>query len=106
MTFARRLLQYAPHGAGMAELHTGGFHADEVDHAAAAARCTYPCTFHGHICFGSEAAMIGMQTEIGTEKTQMAVFATTVIKGKIIYYYLFSPFAGADTVTKMLAKHK
>ena len=34
------------------------------------------------------------------------VFATTFIKGKIVYYYLYSPYRSAQTVTSLLARHK
>jgi hypothetical protein len=52
------------------------------------------------------AVLQKMKTEIGTDKTQVALFAITVVKGKMIFSYLFSPFAGTDTVTSMLTAHK
>jgi hypothetical protein len=45
-------------------------------------------------------------TQFGTEKTQVVLFATTVVKRKMIFYYLFSPYVSADTVTAMVALHK
>jgi hypothetical protein len=45
-------------------------------------------------------------TQFGTEKTQVALFATTVVKRKMIFYYLFSPYVSVDTVTAMVALHK
>ncbi len=46
------------------------------------------------------------KAETGTDKTQITVFATTILKGKIVYSYLFAPFAGGETVTQLLAKQK
>ena len=34
------------------------------------------------------------------------MFATTYIKGKIVYYYLYSPYRSTQTVSALLAKHK
>lgn len=45
-------------------------------------------------------------TETGAEKTQVIVFATTVLKGKIIYYYLYAPYVSGDSVTQMLAEQR
>ena len=47
-----------------------------------------------------------LTTEAGTEKTQVALFAITVVKRKMIFYYLFSPYVSVDTVTTMVALHK
>lgn len=47
-----------------------------------------------------------LQTEIGTDKAQIAVFATTIVKGKFVYFYLFAPYAGAETVNATLTKVK
>jgi hypothetical protein len=53
------------------------------------------------------AAMLQkFRTQVGTDKTQITVFVTTYVKGKIVYYYLFSPYVNANTITTMLAKHK
>jgi hypothetical protein len=38
------------------------------------------------------------------EVEQATVFAVTVVKGKVLYYYLFAPFVNAQTLTDMLAK--
>ncbi len=46
------------------------------------------------------------KAEGGAERGEVTVFATTVIKGKIVYSYLFAPFVGGDTVTAMLAQQK
>jgi hypothetical protein len=47
-----------------------------------------------------------MKPESGGEKTQAALFAITVVKGKMIFYYLFAPFVGTETITTMLSLHK
>ena len=44
-------------------------------------------------------------TDVG-ERTQVTVFATTVLKGKIVLYYLFAPYVGGETVTQMLVKQR
>jgi len=46
------------------------------------------------------------RTEAGTDKTQVGVFVTTILRGKIVYYYLFSVYVNSDTVVDLLAKHK
>jgi hypothetical protein len=56
------------------------------------------------VCY---AAMLQkFKTEVGTDKTQVTVFATTVIKFKIVYYYLFAPYVSGATVTDMLAQQR
>lgn len=53
------------------------------------------------------AAMLQkFRTEIGTDKTQVTVFATTVVKSKLVYFYLFAPYVSGDTVTAMLAQQQ
>jgi hypothetical protein len=47
-----------------------------------------------------------MKTEAGTEKTQLTLAATTIIKGKIVYYYTYTVYVSADTVTAALARHQ
>jgi hypothetical protein len=46
------------------------------------------------------------RTEAGTDKTQVGVFVTTIIRGKVVYYYLFSQYANSDTIVDLLAKHR
>jgi hypothetical protein len=46
------------------------------------------------------------KAQAGAEKTEVTVFATTVIKGKIVFSYLFAPFIDGDTIGTMLAKQK
>lgn len=53
------------------------------------------------------AAMLQkFRTEVGTDKTQVTVFATTVVRSKIVYFYLFAPYVSGDTVTEMLAQQQ
>jgi hypothetical protein len=52
------------------------------------------------------AVLQKLTTETGAEKTQVIVFATTVLKGKIIYYYLYAPYVSGDSVTQMLAEQR
>jgi hypothetical protein len=47
-----------------------------------------------------------IKAETGKDVTLIAVFATTYIKGKIVFYYLYSPYRSAQTVTALQAKHK
>jgi len=41
-------------------------------------------------------------SEIGTEKTQAVVLAATIVNFKLIYYYLYAPYATSATVTDTL----
>lgn len=56
------------------------------------------------VCYSALAQRI--RAENGKDVTLIAVFATTYIKGKIVYYYLYSPYRSAQTVTSVLARHK
>jgi hypothetical protein len=47
-----------------------------------------------------------LRTEVGTDKVQTAVYATTIVRGKVIYCYLFAPYTGAETIGDILAKQK
>jgi hypothetical protein len=47
-----------------------------------------------------------MKTEAGTDKTQLIMTAVTIIKGKILYYYLYTPYRDAGTVNSALDRHK
>jgi len=38
--------------------------------------------------------------------TIMALFATTFVQGKLVLYYLYSPYRSAQTMTALLAKQK
>jgi hypothetical protein len=52
------------------------------------------------------AVLQKFKTETGGEKTQVNLFATTIIKGKLIYYYLMTPYVSSSTVTELLDRHK
>jgi hypothetical protein len=47
-----------------------------------------------------------MKTEAGAEKTQVIMTAVTILKGKILYYYLYTPYKDAGTVNTALDRHK
>ena len=46
------------------------------------------------------------RTETGADKAQVAVYATTVAKGRVVYYYLFALYSGTESVRATLAKQK
>jgi hypothetical protein len=45
-----------------------------------------------------------LRTEAGTDKTQLTVFAATIVKNKSIFVYRMAVYATSDTVTRTLAK--
>jgi hypothetical protein len=47
-----------------------------------------------------------IHTEIGTDKTQVTVFATTIVKSKLVYLYQFAPYVDGDSVTDLVAQQK
>jgi hypothetical protein len=47
-----------------------------------------------------------MKSATGKDVTQVSLFATMFLKGKIVYYYLFAPYQNNFTVTSLLARHK
>jgi hypothetical protein len=47
-----------------------------------------------------------LKAETGKDVTIMALFATTFVHGKLVLYYLYSPYRSAQTVTALLAKQK
>lgn len=46
------------------------------------------------------------RAEDKTDVTQLVTYATTLVRGKWIYFYLFSDYENADSVTTALAYHK
>jgi hypothetical protein len=51
--------------------------------------------------------VLKLRTEIGDEKTQVTVAAATAVKGKVIYYNLYTVYRdGADTLTAALDRHR
>jgi hypothetical protein len=53
-------------------------------------------------CYASLLARV--RGENGREVEQATVFAATIVRGKVIYYYLCAPFVGERTLTDMLAQ--
>ena len=47
-----------------------------------------------------------LQTEAGTDKTQLTVFAATIVKSKSIFVYRMTVYMTSETVTKTLANLK
>jgi hypothetical protein len=45
-------------------------------------------------------------TEVGTEKVQIGLTATTTLKDKAVYFILFAPYVDEQTVSGMLVTHK
>jgi hypothetical protein len=56
------------------------------------------------ICYA--ALLQRFATETGTQKTQVAVFATTVVRQKLLYYYLFAPYVDGESVSTALEQQK
>src|SRR3990170_4124757 len=53
------------------------------------------------------AAMLQkISTQAGTEKTQLVVFSTSVVKGKIVYHYRFGLYRDAGSMTRLLEEEK
>lgn len=46
------------------------------------------------------------KAETGKDVTIMALFATTFVQGKLVLYYLYSPYRTAQTMPALLAKQK
>lgn len=55
-------------------------------------------------CYSAMAQRL--KAETGKDVTIVGLFAATFVKGKSVYYYLYSPYRSAQTVTVLLAKHK
>jgi hypothetical protein len=67
-------------------------------------------SFLGVLAEDDDACYVGelqkMRTEIGIEKSQLTISATTLVKGKILFYYLYADYRGPDTVSAALARHQ
>jgi hypothetical protein len=50
------------------------------------------------------ALLTRVKGENGREIEQATVFAVTIIRGKVVYYYLCARFAGGQTLTQMLSQ--
>lgn len=47
-----------------------------------------------------------LKSETGKDVTIVGLFAAVYLKGKPVYYYLYSPYRSAQTATVLLAKHR
>ena len=56
------------------------------------------------VCYSAQAQRF--KAENGKDVTLVSVCATMFIKGKLVHYYLYSPYRSAQTVTSALARHK
>jgi hypothetical protein len=55
-------------------------------------------------CFGATVRKIN--TEAGTEKIQVGITASAIIKGKVLLYHLYAPYTSRDTVVRLLRSHR
>jgi hypothetical protein len=56
------------------------------------------------VCYA--ATVHKFTVEAGDEYTQGTIIATMLLKGKILLCYLYAPYAGRETLTKILAKQR
>jgi hypothetical protein len=67
-------------------------------------------TFLGVLAEDADSCTFGLmqkvQTEAGNEKVQVTIAATTVVKGKIVYYNYYTVHRDRDTVPAALARHQ
>lgn len=67
-------------------------------------------SFLGVLAEDADACYYGLmqklKTEVGDEKTQVTVAATTVVKGKVVYYNLYTVYGGAGTLGEALSRHQ
>ena len=45
-----------------------------------------------------------LRAETGADVEQVTVFAATIVKAKLVYYYLYAPFLSGQTINEMLAQ--
>ena len=55
-----------------------------------------------NVCYA--ALMQRIRAETGTDIAQAVVFATTLVKGKLVYNYLFAPYVSGQSVTDLLTQ--
>jgi hypothetical protein len=56
------------------------------------------------VCY---AAMVQrFKAETGKDVTLVGVYATLFVRGKLVHYYLYTPYRSAQTVTALVARHK
>jgi hypothetical protein len=67
-------------------------------------------SFLGVLAEDDDACIFGElqkgRTEVGEEKTQLTISATTLVKGKIVFFHLYTVYRGPDTVAAALARHQ
>src|SRR5262245_20190710 len=56
------------------------------------------------VCYA--ATVLKFSVEAGDEYTQGTIIATMLLKGKVLLCYLFTPYVGRETLTKLLAKQR
>jgi hypothetical protein len=56
------------------------------------------------VCYG--ATMQKFKVDAREETTQVTIIATTLVKSKVVQFYLFAPFVGGKTITQLLAKQR
>jgi hypothetical protein len=56
------------------------------------------------ICY--TATMQKFKVEARELTTQVTIIATTILKEKVVSYYLFAPYVGRESITQLLAKHR
>jgi hypothetical protein len=66
--------------------------------------------FLGVLAEDADACYFGLtqklRTETGTEKTQVTISTTTIVKGKALFYNLYTVYRGDDTVSGALARQQ
>ncbi len=53
-----------------------------------------------HACYS--ALLQDGRARGGAEKRQVGVYATSIVKGKLVYFYLFTPYRGPSTVGRLV----
>jgi hypothetical protein len=80
-----------------------------VEEAVKGAKLNEP-VFLGVLAEDAKTCYFGLlqkgRTEAGTEKTQLTVSATTIVKGKLVYYNYYALYRGIDTASETLARHQ
>jgi hypothetical protein len=56
------------------------------------------------VCYAATLQKFKVDTQEAT--TQMAIIATTLIKGKVVQLYLFAPYTGHATIAQLLAQQR
>lgn len=66
--------------------------------------------FLGVVAEDSETCYASMlqklTTELKTEKTQLCIFSVNIVRGKLVYFYAFSPFTEGSDAAAMLKRHQ